>query len=364
MIVERPPAFWLALGLIALIALYILRDVLLPFVAGLGIAYALNPLADRLSHLGLPRIAASALIMLVLAVGIAALAVLVVPTLIAQTEQLIQTLPGEIERLRGLAEEGLKARLGARYPQFEAALDKMSAEAANNAGVIAGAIAQSLWSQGRALIGFLSLAFVTPLVIFYLLADWPKLVATVDGWLPLDQRPAIRRLAGEVNDAVAAFIRGQGLVCISLAIYYTIALTLIGLPYSLLIGIATGLLAFVPFAGWASSLAVSAILAVAQSWPDLGLPIKVLAVYGLGQVIDAGFLSPTMVGPRIGLHPVWLIFALMVFSSLFGLLGVLVAVPVAAALAAVARSGMRTYLASGLYRGRSGADAGSTKAGP
>jgi predicted PurR-regulated permease PerM len=169
--------------------------------------------------------------------------------------------------------------------------------------------------------------------------------------LPRAHAPTIRRLAGEVNDAVSAFIRGQGTVCFVLAIYYAVALGLMGLRYGLLVGLATGIMSFVPFVGWALGLITATTIAVVQFWPDTLPILAVVGIFAGAQVLDAGFLSPNIVGSKIGLHPVWLIFSLFVFSYLFGFVGVLVAVPIAAAVGVLVRFALKIYLSSPLYSG-------------
>ncbi|MEL7303864.1 MAG: AI-2E family transporter, partial [Pseudomonadota bacterium] len=190
---------------------------------------------------------------------------------------------------------------------------------------------------------------ITPVVLFYTLVDWNRMIARIKSWLPRDQAPTILRLAGEIDTAISAFIRGQGLVCIILGIYYVTALSFVGLEYGLLVGIATGILSFVPFVGWALGLITASVLALVQGWPDLTLFLGVLAIFAGSQILDAAFLSPKIVGSRIGLHPVWLIFALMTFSTLFGTVGVLVAVPLAAAVGVLVRFALELYLNSSFY---------------
>jgi predicted PurR-regulated permease PerM len=277
--------------------------------------------------------------------------IFLVPLLLTQAQQFAVALPDEISRLRALVESWAREQLGTHYPDFEAGLDRSSQTIADNMANLAGYIAGSLWSQGRALFDFLSLILVTPLVVFYVLIDWHPMLAKIDSWLPRAHAPTIRRLASEVNDAVSAFIRGQGTVCFVLAIYYAMALGATGLRYGLLVGLATGLMSFVPFVGWALGLITATTIAIVQFWPD-ALPILiVVAVFIMAQVLDAGFLSPKIVGSKIGLHPVWLIFSLFVFSYLFGFVGVLVAVPIAAAIGVLVRFALRIYLASPVYSG-------------
>jgi len=192
---------------------------------------------------------------------------------------------------------------------------------------------------------------VTPLVVFYVLMDWHRLLAKIDSWLPREHAATLRRLASDINDAVSAFIRGQGTVCVVLAIYYSVALTAAGLRYGLLVGLATGLMSFVPFVGWALGLITATVIATVQFWPEITPILIVVGIFAGAQVLDAGFLSPNIVGQKIGLHPVWLIFSLFVFSYLFGFVGVLVAVPIAAAIGVIVRFGLNAYLDSDLYRG-------------
>jgi predicted PurR-regulated permease PerM len=343
---ERQVLFWLAAAILLALCVLVLRDILLPFVAGLVIAYALNPIVDRLGMIGLPRVWGSAIVVAVVVLAIVAALVLLVPVLVSQGQQLMVTLPTELGRLKDLVEAYTKNHLGATYTD---ALNKAASELANNSGTIAGTIARSLWSQGLALVNLISFVLITPLVVFYLLVDWRPMLAKIDGWLPLAHAPTIRRLAYDIDAAIAAFIRGQGMVCFLLAMVYAVGLSWTGLKYGLLIGLVTGVISFVPFVGWALGLMSATGLAVVQFWPDM-VPIwKVLAVFAFGMGLDSAVLSPRIVGSKIGLHPVWLLFALFVFSYLFGFVGVLVAVPLAAATAVLVRFALELYLHSGYY---------------
>jgi predicted PurR-regulated permease PerM len=187
--------------------------------------------------------------------------------------------------------------------------------------------------------------------VFYFLVDWHPMLKKIDGWLPRDQQAIIRRLAREIDEAIAAFIRGQGLVCIILGLMYATGLAVIGIRYGVLIGLAAGLLAFIPFAGWALGLLAATAMAVVQFWPDSIPLMKVAALFAAGMAIDSAVLSPKIVGSKIGLHPVWLIFALFLFSYLFGFSGMLVAVPLAAAIGVLVRYALEVYLSSSIYRG-------------
>lgn len=347
--VERQVLFWMAALLLLILAIGLLKDILLPFVAGIVIAYFLNPLANGLERIGLPRAVASALILVAAIVTFTAIAIFVLPLLVSQAQQLASALPDELSRLKSLLETWARAQLGPRFPQFESSLNAAIDGLAQNWAGIASWVATSLWDQSLALINFISLLLVTPLVVFYLLVDWHPMMEKINGWLPRAHAATIRDLASEINEAVSAFIRGQGTVCIILGIFYAVALSALGLRYGLLVGLATGIMGFVPFIGWLLGLLTASTLAVVQFWPDATPLAIVIGIFLAGQALDAGFLSPNIVGSKIGLHPVWLIFSLFVFSYLFGFVGMLVAVPVAAAVGVVVRFALKVYLASDVY---------------
>lgn len=357
--VERQVLFWLSALILLIIAALVLRSVLLPFVAGMVIAYALNPLADRLVAIGLPRVWASAMVVIMLMMALVAAGIFLVPLIANQMQEFAEALPGELERVRGAIEDSARERLGNRFTDFQGWLDGAAAELARNWASVIGFLAQSVWAQGRAIVSFASLLLITPVVVFYLLVDWHPMLNKIDGWLPRDHAPTIRRLALEINEAVSAFIRGQGLVCLILGSVYAVGLTWANIPYGLVIGLGAGLLSFVPFVGFALGLISASVIALAHYWPETLPLLKVLAVFATGQALDSGLLSPRVVGPKVGLHPVWLIFALFVFAYLFGFVGVLVAVPMAAAIAVLVRFALEVYLSSSIYMGRAAAEQAS-----
>lgn len=348
---ERQIIFWLTAAVLLILTIALLKDILLPFVVGITLAYFLNPIVDRLSSWGVNRIIASLLIVAAGAVLLIAAIFLLVPLVANQAQQFAATLPAELQRLQTLIETWARENLGPRFPGIEEGISRASDEVAQNWASLAGWAATSLWSGSLAIFNFVALMLVTPLVVFYLLIDWHPMLAKIDGWLPRGHAPSIRALASDMNDAVAAFIRGQGTVCIILGIYYAAALTAVGLNYGLLVGLATGILAFIPFVGWALGFITAIGVAIVQFWPEAVPILLVAGVYLGGQALDAGFLSPNIVGSKIGLHPVWLIFSLFVFSYLFGFVGALVAVPLAAAIAVLMRFALSVYLKSQVYHG-------------
>ena len=348
---ERQLLFWLAALALFVAAIALLKNILLPFAVAVVLAYFLNPVADRLVERGVGRTWAAALIVGLVALLVALVIVLLGPVVVDQTRRLVAALPGELDRLQAAVENLASTWLGPNTPAFKTALDRSINDLSQNWTSTAAAIVTSMWSGGLALVNFVSLLLITPVVVFYLLVDWHPMLERIDGALPRDHAPTIRRLAGDINDAVAAFIRGQGAICLVLGIFYAIGLGWAGVDYGLLVGLSTGFLAFIPVIGWLLGLITAVGLALVQFWPNPAPLLKVIAVLVTGLAVDAAFLSPRFVGKKIGLHPVWLIFALFVFSYLFGLVGTLVAVPLAAAIGVLVRFAIQVYLESPVYQG-------------
>jgi predicted PurR-regulated permease PerM len=214
-------------------------------------------------------------------------------------------------------------------------------------GGIAGKIAQ----RGVAVINLLGLLFLTPVVTFYLLRDWPKVLAAIDGALPLDHADTIRRLAREANAATAGYLRGQALVCLCLGTLYGVGLSIVGLQFGFVIGMIAGVISFIPFVGTLVGATLSLGMALAQFPPDWISVGKVAGVFLIGHLLESNFLSPKLVGDRVGLHPVWIMFALLAGGSLVGFVGVLVAVPIAAIIGVLVRFLFERYHESSIYRG-------------
>ena len=211
--------------------------------------------------------------------------------------------------------------------------------------------AYSLWTGGKALVSFASIVIVMPVVTFYLICDWHRMIETVDGWIPMPQRETVRRLVREIDAAIGGFLRGQLGVCLVLGTYYALGLMLVGLDFGLLIGLVAGLITFVPYIGSMTGLMIAASVAIAQFWPDWKRIAAVIGVFLIGQFIEGNVVSPKLVGERVGLHPLWMIFAMFAFGYLFGFVGLLIAVPLAAAIAVLSRFALRQYLASPFYSG-------------
>jgi predicted PurR-regulated permease PerM len=215
---------------------------------------------------------------------------------------------------------------------------------------------KSLWSGGSALMDVAALFVVTPVVAFYMLIDWDRMVARIDSWVPRDHVETVRAIARDIDRAIAGFVRGQGLVCILLGCIYAFGLMLVGVNFGLLIGIGAGILSFIPYVGTTVGFVVGVGVALVQFWPEWPWIGATVLVFAVGQFVEGNILQPRLVGGAVGLHPVWLMFALFAFGALFGFVGLLIAVPAAAAVAVLMRFALARYLTSPIYRGRTDGD--------
>lgn len=356
MMLGRQAAFWLiGLAIFALL-LYLLRDILLPFVAGMAIAYLLDPVCDKLEEWGLSRTWATAGLTVFFVLAAAAVIVLAVPLIAQQLVDFAENLPQYLNALR----RELSRLLTALQARMDVGMiERFQATLADSAGKLvdwATGFLLGMLSGGVALANLLSLIVITPIVAFYLLRDWDRIVARVDTWLPRHHAPTIRELARQADDRLAGFVRGQGTVCLILGIAYAIALTLAGLNFGLVIGLVAGLLSFIPYVGAIIGMVLSIGVALVQfdDWLRVAL---IAAIFFGGQMIEGNILTPKLVGGRVGLHPVWVIFALLAGGALFGFVGVLLAMPVATVIGVLMRFALDRYKASALYHGGGGGTA-------
>jgi predicted PurR-regulated permease PerM len=349
-LLQRHVLFWLAALAVFILLLWLLSGILLPFVAGLAIAYLLNPLTDRLAKLGLNRMIAALLIIGVTVLAFIAIILLVAPLVAGQLASFIDSIPGYVTKLQAMITSQdwpwMQKLLGAGFNPEKS----LGGLVSQGMGWIT-AFLQSLWSGGRALVSLFSLIVVTPVVAFYLIYDWHRMLRAVDSWIPLNQRETVHALAREIDNTISGYVRGQAAVCLVLGSFYAIALTLSGLNFGLLIGLISGLVTFIPYVGSMTGLVLSVGVAVAQFWPHYTSIIIVLGIFLVGQFLEGNVLSPKLVGESVGLHPVWVIFALLAFGYLFGFVGLLVAVPLAATIGVLVRFALRRYLESSIYTG-------------
>jgi predicted PurR-regulated permease PerM len=352
---QRQVLFWIGALVVLIVVLWILRDVLLPFVAGMALAYFLNPLADRLERYGVDRLAAALVVIGVFALLFVLVAIVIVPLLGSQLFAFISRLPAYVTRLQDLLlteenQQWVQRLIGSETIDLRRPVGELVSQGA----AWLGTFLQGLWSGGRALISLFAVVVVMPIVAFYVLVDWHRMVSKVDSWVPVRHRETVRGLAREIDDALAGFIRGQAFVILFLGCFYAVSLTLIGLNFAFLIGFGAGLLSFIPYVGSMTGLLIAGGVAFAQFWPDWVLIAGVIMIFFVGQFIEGYILQPKLVGDRVGLHPVWLMFALFAFGYLFGFVGLLLAVPLAAAAGVLIRFALRQYLTSPIYTGRPG----------
>jgi predicted PurR-regulated permease PerM len=351
MTLQRQVIFWVIAFAALILMLWLLSPILLPFLAGLVLAYFLDPIADAFERVGLSRLASSLIILIFAILGCALLLFLIVPALGDQIAKFANNLPSLVTDIIRIFNESAPqwvkdtlARSGTDVPS------SVSDIAGRAAGWIATLLA-SIWSGGLALFNVISLLVITPIVAFYILLDWDRMVAKVDSWLPREHQETIRALARQIDNAMAGFVRGQGTVCLALGVFYAIGLSLAGLNFGLLIGLGAGFLSFIPYVGSIIGAIMAIGTGLVQFWPDWVSVLIVGGIFALGQFLEGNFLSPKLVGDRVGLHPVWLMFALFAFGYVFGFVGLLLAVPLAAAAGVLVRFALAQYLKSPLYLG-------------
>ncbi|QIE54713.1 AI-2E family transporter [Pikeienuella piscinae] len=350
----REQAVWWLLGLIILIILLVLlSNVLLPFVLAAGIAYFTDPLADRLERRGLSRVLATVIVTAVAFIVATIALIILIPLLINQIQLAIDAAP----ELFNAAREFVETRVAPLFDQdgaLGAALTKGLNQAQSQIKDISVGVLQGAWSVSLAGFQVVALMVVTPVVAFYLLLDWDNMIARIDDMLPRQHRDEIRWLAGEVDRVLAGFVRGQVTVCLILGGFYALALTLIQLPFGLLVGFFAGLISFIPFVGSIFGGALSVGIALFYFWNDPVWVVATAAIFAAGQAVEGNFLTPKLVGGSVGLHPVWLMFALSAFGALFGFTGLLIAVPAAAVIGVFLRFSIGKYKQGALYRGQRG----------
>lgn len=358
--------YWGIATALFVLVLWALGDVILPFVLGGAIAYCLDPIADWLEELGLSRALA---VTLITVVGILAFLLVLLPgvsLILEQANGLLRAWPDLIERLQGWLENTFPALM-----DESSEVRRQIANFMQQLGDGAGTLISNVLSSAAGIVNILVLLIIVPVVAFYLLLDWDRMIAQIDDLMPRDHAPVIRKLAREMDSTLASFIRGQGLVCLILGTFYAVALMLAGLNFGLVVGAVAGFLTFIPYVGALFGGVLAIGLAIFQTWSENAADVAagvegatagvswiyvlmIYAIFQVGQFVEGNILTPKLVGSSVGLHPVWLLFALSVFGALFGFVGLLVAVPVAALIGVVARFAITQYRESTLYYGHVG----------
>lgn len=334
-------AAWLALQLFA--------SVLAPFVAAAVIAYALDPPTTRLTRVGLPRGAAALLMVLGLIAAVLLFALLLYPLVVVQIGLLVNRIPQYATLLQGWARQvltDLQANFGSDVVN-DKLRDVVSGQAGSMLSILLSTVTGVIGS-GFAIFNLLSLAVVTPVVGFYLLRAWPSVIRMINSWLPYRYAGVIRAQAIEVDRILSAWVRGQALCCVFLALYYAAGLTVAGLDLGLIVGLMAGLLSFIPYVGSIVGGVTAIGLALAQ-FPHWSGVIVVACVLIVGQILEGYVIYPRFLGDRVELPAVWVIFALFAGGAAFGFLGIMLAVPVAATIGVLCRFWLRRYLRSALY---------------
>jgi len=351
-LIRRQVLFWSMTGFLVVLLLWLFSDILLPFVLGMVIAYFLDPVADWFERHGFSRVAATVVILVLFAAIFIAAVLILVPVIGSQTASFAARVPDYLDRLQGLATAARSGPLAFLFTGDESTLKQDFANIVSEGTGFITSFLGSVWTSSLAVVNFVALFVVTPVVAFYLLLDWDRMIAKVDSWIPRQHTTTVRRLAREIDRSVAGFVRGQGSVCVILGTFYAVGLTLTGLNFGLLIGLFSGLISFIPYIGSSVGLVLAVGVALVQFWPDWIWIVAIATIFFVGQFFEGNILQPKLVGASVGLHPVWLMFALFAFGALFGFVGLLIAVPAAAAVGVLARFAIAQYLQSEMYYGR------------
>ena len=350
--IYRQCFFWIATFSAFIGFIWLFRDILLPFIVGMALAYFLDPLADRLERIGLSRLNSAISILFFFIMFFILGLMIIVPILGNQIFEFLERIPDYTDRLQALFDkfnrEWIHRFVDIESESFQNYITEMVRQGAEWLRVLL----NQIWSSGRTLLDLVSLLIVTPVVAFYLLCDWDRMINKADSWLPINYRTTIRALAGDINNVISGFVRGQGILCIILGLFYGILLTIYGLNFGLLIGFFSGLISFIPYVGSLTGFILSFGVAVLQFWPEWIHIAIIVGIFAVGQFLEGNILQPKLIGDKVGLHPVWLIFSLFAFGSLFGFVGMLIAVPAAASIGVLVRFALKQYLDSSLYRGK------------
>jgi len=341
--------FWAIFVILFILFLVVLSNILLPFVLGMAVAYFLDPVADKLEEKGMGRTAATALIVGSFLLVSSLTLILLVPALAEQLIGLLKRMPGYLTAFQDLVKPLVLQVVDIQGMKESGELKAALTGYAGNIVKSLGALATNVIGQGFAFFNLLSLLVITPVVAFYLLRDWDRIVERVDGWIPRGNLKEVRSIAKDIDNVLAGFVRGQSVVCLILAIFYGVSLLAAGLEFGLIIGILTGLISFIPFVGAIVGLVASVGVAIFQFWPDFLHIALIGGIFVVGQILEGYVLTPKMVGEKVGLHPVWVMFGLLAGGSLFGFVGILIAVPVAAVVGVLTRYALNQYMDSPVY---------------
>lgn len=341
--------WWFIPAAVVIALLYFLSPILAPFLFAAILAYISNPLVSWFGRHRVPRTLGAVLVMLLLGGLFVLLLLILLPLFIKEVRLLSERLPGFLAQLNDNLAPWIKARFGAELQFDLAGLKKLVNENLQGADGLGMKLLASLRIGGLAVLGFVVNLLLVPVVLFYLLRDWNALLAQINELLPRRWHPQLTGVAREIDAVLAEFLRGQIAVMVLMSVLYVSGLWLAGLEFALPIGIITGMLVFVPYVGMLTGLALATVVALMQ-FPSIGGVVPVWIVFGIGQTLEGTLVTPLLVGKRIGLHPVAVIFALLAFGQIFGFFGVLLALPASAALLVGLRHLGAQYRNSSLYK--------------
>lgn len=352
--------FWILTLVVFAAILMLFKSVLFPFILGATIAYLLNPLVSWVCKKGMNRQATVVLILVSFLSVMGIVMAIVIPILFREASGFVSAAPDYAERVWTAAQpwiDTLREKMGYKITdQLQVAVKDNIGKTLSVGKNVLGGLASSIAVGGQAIAGFVATLFLTPIVAFFMMTEWPRITDWVYGLIPRHMETTVRDLLAKIDTKIAGFIRGQVMVCFILGMMYAIALSVAGLNYGFFIGLGTGLLAIIPYAGGAIGLLTSLVVAGLQTGGDLTYIGIIAAIFFVGQFIEGNFISPKLIGDSVGLHPLWIIFALMAGGSLLGLVGMFLAVPVAAIISVLLAFAITQYKASPYYLSSPAAD--------
>ncbi len=352
--------FWVSVAAIFILAVWLLQSILLPFVMGLGIAYLLNPLVEIFEKRGYSRnIIALALVLIVILL-LTLLFVTAGPVLYHQTLQFVRDLPELVMSLKQYVPPALQDVWNEFELPENGDLQQFLQEHGGSAAGIARNLAGGVLAGGQALVGIISFIVLMPIVAYFMLKEWPSIRSWVIDLMPRHHKDTILDLLGQINVKIAGFVRGQLTVMAVLGVGYAVALSIAGLNYAILIGLMSGLLSIIPMLGSFTGFVVSVAVAWFQTG-ELSYMAIIAAIYLVGQFVEGNFITPKLVGDSVGLHPLWVLFAVMAGGALFGIVGMLISVPVAAVIGVLIAFMLNLYKASAFYTGKKAQAKNSSK---
>ena len=324
--------------------LWNISDILAPFILGGILAYLLDPMADKMESFGVPRLLTALTVSLFALFVLMTAAILVIPIIFDQINQIIGFIPYITNEIYLVMQKGFKVLNLGEVEDID--LVNLS----KNLNEVSPIFAKSIFNSSFAILDFIFLLMVTPIVAIYLLVDWDKIIKEVEKVIPRRLEPTISQIVIEMHKTVASFLRGQFSVCIILAIFYAASLTALGLEYGLLVGLFSGLISFIPLIGAILGGLVALVVSLAQFWQTPEWVGVVLIIFLLGQVLEGNLLTPRLVGKSVKLHPLWIIFSVTCFGSLMGWVGIILAVPSAACIAVLVRFSLKIYFETDFYK--------------